>query len=247
MISFFQKKIYLADYLHGLVDIHNHILPGIDDGAKTVEESIALIEAFSAFGVTNFICSPHIMHNHYDNTPRTIHKAYVELSEALKKKGLSTINLGYSAEHMIDDNFENILADGKVVPLKKEYLLVEMSYLQPSFNFELSIDKIARHKYFPILAHPERYVYYHGKYGKYHKMKNSGILFQLNLLSLTSESYGPEVQKIAEKMLKDDLIDYVGTDVHNMRQLQLLKEIKVSKKVLNRLLPIIDHTIQSFY
>ncbi|MDF0708346.1 tyrosine-protein phosphatase [Flagellimonas okinawensis] len=247
MISFFQKKVYLADYLHGLVDIHNHILPGIDDGAKTVEDSLELIRTFSEMGVTNFRCTPHIMHNHYDNTPKTIKNSYDQLLEGIKKKDLSDIKIDYAAEHMIDDNFENILQEKQVMPLGSDYLLIEMSYLQPSFNFDISVEEIARHGYFPILAHPERYMYYHGSYGKYPSMKSKGILFQLNLLSLSSESYGAAAQKMAEKLLKNDLIDFVGSDIHNIRQLELLKEIKLSKKVLTKLLPIIERTIQTFY
>ncbi|MBW8245124.1 histidinol phosphatase [Muricauda oceani] len=247
MISIFHKKIFLVDYLNGLVDIHNHILPGIDDGAKTDEDSLNLIKGFSEFGVTNFICTPHIMHNYYDNTPITIKKAYDRLSMDLRKHDEIAVNLDYAAEHMIDDNFENILEDNQAMPLGKDYLLIEMSYLQPSFNFDTAVDKIAKHAYFPILAHPERYVYFHNKFGKYASMKSKGILFQLNLLSLTSKSYGGEVQKVAEKMLHEGLIDFVGSDVHNIRQLSLLKEIKVTKKLLDRLYSVIERTIQSFY
>ncbi|RIV74375.1 tyrosine-protein phosphatase [Flagellimonas aequoris] len=247
MFSFFQKKVYLADYLHGLVDIHNHILPGIDDGAKSVEDSIGLINGFAELGVKSFICTPHIMHNHYDNTPATIKKSYQHLEAELEKRGITDVSLDIAAEHMIDDNFENILKDQQVMPLHKEYLLVEMSFLQPSFNFEMAIDEVARQQYFPILAHPERYMYFHQKYGKYPSMKSNGIMFQLNLLSLASESYGTSITKMAEKLLGDGLIDFVGTDIHNTRQLSLLKEIKLSNKVLNQLLPVIENTIQTFY
>ncbi|MEC7262442.1 MAG: CpsB/CapC family capsule biosynthesis tyrosine phosphatase, partial [Bacteroidota bacterium] len=247
MFTFFQKKVYLADYMHGLVDIHNHILPGIDDGAKKVEDSIALINGFSELGVKSFICTPHIMNNHYDNTPTTIKKAYTLLSNELEKRGLTGTSLDIAAEHMIDDNFENILLEKQIMPLHKEYLLVEMSFLQPSFNFEMAIEEVARQQYFPILAHPERYMYYHQKYGKYPSMKSNGILFQLNLLSLAPESYGSNITKMAEKLLLDGFIDFVGSDVHNIRQLALLKEVKLSSKVLNKLLPVMERTIQTFY
>ncbi|UBZ13610.1 histidinol phosphatase [Flagellimonas marinaquae] len=247
MISIFQKKIYLVDYLSGLVDIHNHILPGIDDGAKTIGDSLELIKGFSDFGVTNFICTPHIMYNYYDNTPSTIKKAHGQLYNELQKNDGLQVNLEYAAEHMIDDNFENILHGKQVMPLGKDYLLVEMSYLQPSFNFDLAVDQIAKHKYFPILAHPERYMYYHGKYGKYESLKSKGVWFQLNLLSLSPKSYGKAVHKTAEKLLNDGMIDFVGSDVHNIRQLMLLKEIKISKKTLDHLFPIIENTIQNFY
>lgn len=237
----------MADYLHGLVDIHNHILPGIDDGAKSVDDSINLINGFAELGVKSFICTPHIMHNHYDNTPTTIKKSFQQLEAELEKKGINDVSLDTAAEHMIDDNFESILRNQQVMPLHKEYLLVEMSFLQPSFNFEMAIDEVARQQYFPILAHPERYMYFHQKYGKYPSMKSNGIMFQLNLLSLASESYGTNITKMAEKLLGDGLIDFVGTDVHNARQLGLLKEIKLSNKVLNQLLPVIERTIQVFY
>lgn len=247
MFSFFQKKIYLVDYLHGLVDVHNHILPGIDDGAKTVEESIALIKGFGQFGIKNFICTPHIMHNHYDNTPKTIREAHNKLVPALEKTTLSNVSVSYAAEHMIDENFENILENDQVLGLKDSFLLIEMSYLQPSLNFDVAVEKMAKLKYFPVLAHPERYMYFHQKYRKYPKMKANGIQFQLNLLSLTAESYGSGVQKMAIKLLDDQLVDFVGSDVHNMRQLDLLKEIKLQSRVLNSLLPVIENTIDTFY
>ncbi|WP_228237511.1 tyrosine-protein phosphatase [Allomuricauda sp. M10] len=247
MLTFFQKKVYLADYMHGLVDIHNHILPGIDDGAKKVEDSMAMIAGFSELGVKSFICTPHIMHNHYENTPATIKKAHTLLVNELEKRGMSVTTLEAAAEHMIDDNFENILLEEQVMPLHKEYLLVEMSFLQPSFNFEMAIEEVAKQHYFPILAHPERYMYYHQKYSKYPYMKSNGILFQLNLLSLAPESYGSNITKMAEKLLMDGLIDFVGTDVHNIRQLALLKEVKLSNKVLNKLLPVMERTIDTFF
>lgn len=247
MFHFFQKKYFLADYLHGLVDIHNHILPGIDDGAKSVEDSIDLLNGFSELGITSFVCTPHIMHNHYDNTPSSINAAHTLLKKEMVSRKLVNVSLEPSAEHMIDDNFENLLENAQVMPLKKEYLLIEMSYLQPSLNFDTAIDQIASHSYFPIFAHPERYMYFHRKSKVYLSLKRQGILFQLNLQSLNANAYGKDVQRMALKLLEDGLIDYVGSDVHNLRQLSLIKETKMSKNSLNLLLPIIENTIQTFY
>ncbi|WP_298479695.1 CpsB/CapC family capsule biosynthesis tyrosine phosphatase [uncultured Maribacter sp.] len=246
MFSFFQKKTFLIDHLNGFIDIHNHILPGIDDGAKTVEESIKLIKEFSEFGVTNFIATPHIMDNYYPNNLKTVTKSLNKLTKQLKVEKLNNVTITAAAEHMIDANFEVILEKGEVIPILKNYLLVEMSYLQASINFENAIQKIAERRFFPILAHPERYVYLHSKFGKYEKYKSKGILFQLNLLSLSSY-YGKDVQQMANKLLNEGLLDFVGTDVHNIRQLNSLKEVKVTKKQLDKVLPIIDNTIQSFY
>ncbi|MDC6366853.1 MULTISPECIES: tyrosine-protein phosphatase [Flavobacteriaceae] len=245
MLHFFEKKRYLVDYLHGLVDIHNHILPGIDDGAKTADDSLQLLKGFSEFGVKSFFCTPHIMHNYHDNTPESIKQAYNILKAELAQKN-TDVKIDYAAEHMIDDNFETLLENNGVLALKKEYLLIEMSYLQPSFNFDFAIEKIAQHSYFPILAHPERYLYFHQKYETYSSLKMQGILFQMNLLSL-GEYYGKEVQKVALKLLKDGFIEYVGSDVHNMRHLSALKEVRLSNNTLKLLLPIIENTILTFY
>ncbi len=245
MFNFFSKKNFLVDYLEGFVDIHNHILPGIDDGAKTAEESIGLIKGFSQFGVKDFIATPHIMHNYYDNTPVTINTSLQIVKDMLFKNAMRDISIRAAAEHMIDDNFEAILENEQLMPLDKYYLLVEMSYLQPSINFEDAISKIISKGYFPILAHPERYLYFHKDFKKYKQFKNQGILFQLNLLSL-SNYYGKEVQQMANKLIDEKLIDFVASDVHNQKQLNSLKEIKIKTKLLNQVIAIIERTNQTF-
>ncbi len=237
----------MADYLHGLVDIHNHILPGIDDGAKTVEESIGLINGFRNLGITNFICTPHIMHNYYQNTPETIKSSYLKLQVELKRRNLDNVHVDFAAEHMIDENFETILEDKNVVPIQSRYLLVEMSYLQPSINFDAAITKVFSHNYFPILAHPERYAYFHQRKQVYSSLKAQGVLFQVNLLSFASEVYGKEVQKCAQNLLGNGLVDFIASDVHNIRQLSLIKDVKISNSMLQRILPIIEKTIHTFY
>lgn len=246
MFHIFSKKFFLVDYLEGFVDIHNHILPGIDDGAKTVEESIALIKGFSEFGVKSFVATPHIMHNYYPNTPQTIENSLTLLKNELLRENMKDISIAAAAEHMIDDNFESILKNGEVMPLRKNYLLVEMSYLQPSINFDDAIQQIASARYFPIFAHPERYGYLHNSFRKYYKYKKQGLLFQMNLLSL-SDYYGKEVQKTAYKLLEKGLIDFMASDVHNMNQLNSLKKIKVSKKILDTLFPVLKNTINDFH
>ena len=244
MFSFFTKKEYLVDHLEGFVDIHNHILPSIDDGAKNVEESIQLIKGFGEFGVTNFICTPHIMENYYPNTPETINSSLKILQNILKKNNLTHVKIAAAAEHMIDSNFETILEKGAIMPIAKNYLLVEMSYLQPFINFEEAMDKIMSSGYFPILAHPERYTYLHNtrKYGAY---KKKGILFQMNILSL-SDYYGKEVQQTTYKLLQQGLTDFVASDVHNLNQLNNLREIRVTKKMGDLLKPIIMNTNFNF-
>ena len=246
MFHIFSKKKFLVDYLQNFVDIHNHILPGIDDGAKNVKESIELIRGFRELGITNLVTTPHIMNNLYPNTRETIISALDKLTNELLANNLKDISIEVAAEHMIDDNFEKILEKGEVMPIRKQYLLVEMSYLQASINFDDATQSIMKKGYFPILAHPERYGYWHTNKANYSKYKKEGVQYQLNLLSL-SDYYGPEVQKMALYLLDHGLFDYIASDIHRMEQLEYLKEIKIKPNLLESIIPIINNTITKFY
>ncbi len=245
MFSFFTKKQFLIDHLEGFIDIHNHILPGIDDGAKNVEESIELIKGFGEFGVTDFICTPHIMENYYPNDLISITSSLSLLQNDLKMRGMDHINISAAAEHMIDSGFEKLVNENKIMPLAKSYLLIEMSYLQASLNFGEAINKIIEIGLFPILAHPERYVYMHNTKSKYKNIKKKGVLFQLNLLSLTNY-YGKEVHSNTLKLLEKNLFDFVASDVHNKSQIELLKTLQLNKKNLDLVIPIIEKTKNNF-
>ncbi|MEZ2415462.1 tyrosine-protein phosphatase [Muriicola sp. E247] len=246
MFHIFNKKRFLVDALKGFVDIHNHLLPGIDDGAKTVEDSIAMIREFESFGVTKFIATPHIMADYYPNTPITIANALGKLKSELLMQGKENITIEAAAEHMIDQSFENLFENKEIMPLKFNYLLIEMSYLQASLNFESAIERITSAGFFPILAHPERYRYLHSKRKVLKEYKKKNVLFQLNLLSL-SDYYGSDIQKFAFQLLEKNKIDFVGSDVHTINQLKSLKEITVSEKVYDKIVPIVQNTIREFY
>lgn len=245
MFSFFTKKKFLIDHLHGFIDIHNHILPGIDDGAKSVEDSIELIKGFNEFGVSDFICTPHIMENYYPNDPTTINTSLLLLKNGLKMHNLNHVNVTAAAEHMIDSGFEKLIDDKKIMPLANSYLLIEMSYLQPSLNFDVAVTKIKEKGLFPIFAHPERYSYLNNRLGEYKSLKKKGLLFQLNLLSL-GDYYGQEVQKAAKMLLKNNLIDFAASDIHKLSQLEHLKKISLDEKTLLNVKSIIHKTTYNF-
>ena len=246
MFDFFVKKHFLADHLRNFVDMHNHILPGIDDGAKTSEESLELIEKFGELGISKFIATPHIMYEYYDNDRNTITASLDSLRSALLKEKMKNISIEASAEHMIDNNYLKLLEEGGVMPMRKDYLLLEMSYLQPSINFDEAIIKTAEKGYFPILAHPERYVFLFRRLDKFRKLKEQGILFQLNLLSL-GDYYGKEVSNNTRRILEAGLFDFIATDVHNLAQIKAVKELSLPKKEIKQLIPIIQNTIETFY
>ena len=246
MISIFSKKRFLVDYLEDFVDIHNHLLPGIDDGAKSVEESLSLIKGMGELGITRFIATPHIMHNYYPNTPETINSALGELRNAMAEHKLTDVTINAAAEHMIDDNFEQLLEEDGIMPLKQDYLLIEMSFLQASINLDTAIEKTKQKGYFPILAHPERYVYFKNKQEIFASLKKKDVSLQLNLLSL-GEYYGIETHKLARDLLENERIDFLASDLHHSGHLKELKKIQLTETVLERLFPILENTIAQFY
>lgn len=237
----FIKKRHLIDCLAGFVDIHNHLLPGLDDGAQDSTESIELINSLREIGVRHLICTPHIMHNYYENTPEDIRASYTELKSEMDIRNIDDIKVDIAAEHMIDDNFENILEDGSTMPLSDRFMLIEMSYLQPPINFDQAVNKIKSKGYFPILAHPERYSFLNQQKRNYYKLKEEGILLQMNLLSIAG-FYGKSVQRASHILLEENLIDFAASDLHNMKQLNYLKETKVSAKSFDKLVNIINST-----
>ncbi|AVR46879.1 histidinol phosphatase [Christiangramia fulva] len=235
MFSFFQKKRYLVDLLGGFTDFHNHILPGIDDGAKDVEESIELIEEFSKIGVENFVCTPHVMGEYYPNTPESIKKALDNL------KSNTSVKLSASGEYMMDQQFSEIIEKGEILPIVETKVLVEMSYFQAPINLNEILFKLQNHSYSPILAHPERYVYFHSSsMEKYKDFKTRGCAFQLNMLSLIGH-YGTNIQHKAFKLLEAGMIDFISSDAHRLEHIEKIKTISIKKKHL----PILEGVIEN--
>ncbi|MCG1036545.1 tyrosine-protein phosphatase [Polaribacter sargassicola] len=234
MIFFKPKKINPLDFfINDFIDIHSHLLPGIDDGAKDLDTSIALILKMQSYGIKNFITTPHVLGDLYPNTPKIINNKLEELKNELKNRNIKDINIRAAAEYMMDENFSNLLQNKDLLTLKDNYILVEMSYLSAPINLFDILFEIQLKGYKPVLAHPERYLFYHNNMNTYNKLKTSGCLFQLNLLSLT-EHYGKNVQKISNKLLDQNMYDFVGTDTHHIHHLNTLKNI-CTKKTLKKI------------
>lgn len=205
------------------VDMHNHLLPGIDDGSKSVEESLELIKGLGGLGFKQFICTPHIMEDIHPNTKSTIQTAYTSLSQALKENS-SKAKIYAAAEHMVDDGIMPLIAKDNLCVMPGGYVLIEMSYLAESKALFQTILDIQNLGYKPILAHPERYNYYHYNFDMYKQIKDAGCLLQLNLLSI-SRYYGTEVKVAALTMLKSGMYDFVGTDLHHQKHLAALQDV----------------------
>lgn len=236
MLSFFKSKPFLRDLLGGnFVDIHSHLLPGIDDGAKTIDNTKMLIKSLKGLGVSQFITTPHISHYLWDNSPLTIINSYIETKQIITNENIN-ISLKAAAEYFMDDWFENHFKSEKLLTLKDNYVLVEMSYMNAPIQLYKTLFDLQVAGYIPVLAHPERYLFYHKNFNEYDKLKKAGCRFQLNLLSVVGY-YGSEINKIAEQILKKGMYDFAGTDVHhnkhvksfeqkvNIRDVSILKEV----------------------
>lgn len=228
MLSIFKNKPILRDLIpQGFTDIHSHIMFGIDDGAKTEEDSLFLIKSLIDFGVENFITTPHTFSGFWDNSSEKILKKENEVKTLFQKNNI-TNSFKTASEYLMDDHFVELFKNKDILTLKDNYVLVEMSYLNPPIQLYSIIFDMQVAGYKPVLAHPERYTFYHKNFDEYKKLKNQGCLFQLNLLS-TVGYYGKEVQETAYKLLKMGLIDFVGTDAHHKKHIQAF-DIKIDLK-----------------
>jgi len=230
MFNLFKSKPVLKDLIpDNHVDIHSHLLPGIDDGAKTFEETLKLTKALQGFGITQFITTPHIIQHVWNNTAEQIKEKEVETTIELEKN-LITAPFRAAAEYMLDDNFMQLFQSEQLLTLKKNYVLVEMSYINAPIQLYAFLFDLQVAGYIPVLAHPERYLFYHNNFEEYLKLKKAGCLFQLNLLSVVGY-YGNEIAKIAEKLLQKGMYDFVGSDAHHSNHIAAF-DLKVKLKDL---------------
>jgi protein-tyrosine phosphatase len=217
MFSIFKKKNLVTDIEWLGVDVHSHLLPGIDDGSPDVEQSVKLIKGLTELGFSKFICTPHIFQELYPNTNETISLALNETRLALHDAKIQA-EISAAAEYMIDEMFT--VSSGLMV-MPGKYILVEMSYLNEAPNIEKVIFDLQIEGYKVILAHPERYNFYHQDHERFSKYKDMGISLQLNLLSITGY-YGREVKRAAEYLLQNHFYELAGTDLHHDKHLEAL-------------------------
>lgn len=221
-MRFFHKKKNIKSLIpKGFTDIHSHVLFGIDDGARTIEDSILMIKKFIELGIYKIIATPHVISGVWPNSTEIILKKLSAVKNRIKLEGLSEFTIHAAAEYMLDDNFNQLLERKDLLTIKKNIILVEMSYFNPPFNLFDTLYKIQIAGYRPLIAHPERYSFYHMDRSKFLDLKSSGALFQLNILSLTNY-YGRSVQKVALYLLEENMYDFVGSDAHNVKHLDIM-------------------------
>jgi len=214
-------------------DMHSHLIPGIDDGSTSLENSIELIKGLKELGYSKLITTPHIMSDFYKNTPEIIFGGLEIIRAELKKQQIE-IEIDAAAEYYCDTAFEKLIEQKKLLTFSSNLVLFELSYLNPPEIFETITFKLQMEGYKPVLAHPERYPYWFQSFEKLREIHDKGILFQVNLASL-SGYYGAGSKRTAERLIEEGLVDILGTDTHKLSHIDLFKNKAIKESSLQRL------------
>ena len=211
--------------------MHSHLIPGIDDGVKNLSESVDLARRMYQLGYRKLITTPHIQQEFFRNTPEIILNGLDKVRKALKTENVP-LEVQAGAEYLIDDGFEEKATKGSLLTFSGKYLLVELSYFNPHPNLKAFIFNLQVDGYNVILAHPERYTYWFNDFSKYEELKDRGVFFQANIVSL-ARFYPDPVKKMAEKLIDRGMIDFLGSDMHNMNYMQALEKALKEKSLAN--------------
>lgn len=216
------------------VELHSHLIHAVDDGVQTLEEALETLNVLVAMGYSKVITTPHIMSDFYKNGSHNLIPKLQELQNYVKEQNLH-IELEVAAEYMIDDAIENKIKNNEILSFggAKKYVLVEMPFLEEARNFKSVIFELQIQGYSPVLAHPERYTYYHQKKEKYEELVDNNVLLQLNNLSLIGY-YSPHVLKAAEFIVDKKLHSFVGSDAHNVRHALIIQDKVIQSKLYQK-------------
>tara|TARA_Y100000589_G_scaffold95060_1_gene89769 strand:- start:7181 stop:7933 length:753 start_codon:yes stop_codon:yes gene_type:complete len=206
-------------------DIHSHLIPGIDDGSPSMEVTIELLKKFISLGYKKVITTPHVMSDYYLNTPEIINQGLENVRKSIEENQLE-IKIEAAAEYNLEPSFEDLINDKNILTFGKDnFLLFELSFFSEPQNLNEVIWSMREAGYNPVLAHVERYAYWHNDYDKVEEMVNRGVKLQMNIGSLTG-SYGPEIKLFAEKLVDDEVVEFVGSDCHHIQHLEMLDYAK---------------------
>lgn len=239
--SIFSKKKSFNGLL-STTDLHSHLLPGIDDGVQSIEESLDVIRGFVNLGYKKLVTTPHVMHDFYKNDATIILSKLEEVRNAVAKESL-TIELEAAAEYYLDEYFLTLISSNKkLLTFGDNYVLFELSFMTKPLTIKEAVFSMQTNGYKPVLAHAERYLYYHDNIEHLEELSNNGVLLQLNLLSL-SKYYSKAVKKMATKLLDLGLVSFIGSDCHNSKQLIAVAEV-LNSSAMN---PLKDQNLLNKY
>lgn len=216
-------------------DMHSHLIPGIDDGSKSLEDTMIMLKKFSDLGYKKVITTPHIMSDYYRNTPEIILGGLEKVRAAIKEEGIA-IELEAAAEYYLDYSMRELIASKQILTFGDNYVLVELSFSQEQPGVKQLLFELITEGYNPILAHVERYPYYNNQWNLIEEYRERGILLQLNLNSLSGH-YGPMVKRMAELLIDRDCINVIGSDCHHFGHLEMIETLRTNPhlhKIVNK-------------
>ncbi len=243
MFDWVRKKEQSKNVNHLQVDIHSHLLPGLDDGVQSYEESEDIILHFQKLGYRKLITSPHVMSDTYKNTTEKITARLAKLKTYLKSQEID-VEIEAAAEYYLDEQvFKMIENDQKMLTFGKKLLLFETNFLNEPFNMKEFIFLATTKGYKPVLAHPERYLYLQNNLDKAKDLLDRGVLFQVNISSITG-FYSKIVQTTANKLIDRGWIHLLGSDCHHLQHARLVEEaqqLKYFQKAIS--LPLLNNSL----
>lgn len=222
----FSKRSSLEPIDLGLVgvDMHSHLIPGIDDGSPDINASLALLDRFAELGYKKVITTPHVMVDYYRNDSGIILSGLQRVQEAAKKAGIP-IQIEAAAEYFLDEHFSNLIDRNDILSFGKKYVLFELPFMSEPIMLKSVLFKLQMAGYQPVLAHAERYIFWHKELNKIRDLIDRDVYIQLNINSLTG-AYSPQVQKAAETLIDRGWVDFVGSDCHHPGHLEALAQAR---------------------
>lgn len=244
MLSWFRKEKPLDPRLTlPFVDIHSHLLPGLDDGVQSFEEAEEVIRNFQRLGYKKLITTPHVMSDFFRNTNEDITKVMNEVNLMLVQRGID-ISLEAAAEYYLDEALvQRLESDSPLLTFGKNYFLFETNFMTEPLNLKEFIFLATTKGYKPVLAHPERYLYLQSNFEKAEDLIGRGVLFQINISSL-SGYYSKGAQTTAQKLIDKEYVHLLGSDCHNLQHAKLLEETRRNKYFQKAIsLPLLNNTL----
>lgn len=223
MFNLFKKKPKVTSVAPLTTDIHSHLLPELDDGVNSVEESLEILKEMQQLGYQKVITTPHIMSEVYPNTSGQIREQLEVMRQAIEEEGLA-IELEAAAEYYLDEGFMELLkTPGELLTFGGKYLLFEMPFMNKPVFWKQAVYQIRQLGLQPVLAHPERYIFLQQDPSLVDELLEQQVLLQLNLNSLAGK-YSKEARKCAEMLVERQVISFAGSDCHHIQHLLTLRQ-----------------------
>jgi protein-tyrosine phosphatase len=217
------------------VEFHSHLIHGVDDGSQSLEHTLDVLKVYSEMGYEKVITTPHVMSDYYKNGPENVLPKVEEIRQGLADRNIQ-IQFEAAAEYMVDEGLEDKIKNNETLLTfggTNKYILIELPFMTEPRNFKKVTFDLFMAGYKPVLAHPERYLYYSTKKKDFEEIADRGILLQANILSMVGY-YSKQVEKAVEYLIENKLINFVGSDLHHIKHAEIIKNDAFNNKLYRR-------------